>query len=427
MNPPLEINQTAGIRRLPVIGANWKLHKNPLGTESFFDTFRSLVEDFGYCEIVICPPFLDIPTAVSAAEETTIHIGAQDLFWENDGAFTGEVSGEMIKDSGCSHVIVGHSERRHYFGETDESVLKKLVAALDAGLTPIVCIGERESKNVEPVLEKQFRCGIAPLSPEQFSKLIIAYEPIWAIGAGKTATPEQAATAHRLIRGHVTKRFGAQAANQVRIIYGGSVKPENAESLMAQQEIDGFLVGGASLDPVTFATLVNLRKEEEKSESRIESRATMSKTLVGLFENSQVAEEVVRDLDANKFPQNEVRVLREPLDMPVTDATSMPRTDFEVRLEQELTAIGATVPEASAYAQGVRSGGVLVFATGTNQQLDSATDIMNRHGALQVEELTGREPNTAAMIGKEVPLAYATSTQAGRIRQSGGGARMFVW
>jgi triosephosphate isomerase len=175
----------------------------------------------------------------------------------------------MIKASGCSHVIVGHSERRRYFGETDETVLKKLVAALEAGLTPIVCIGESERKNVESVLEKQFRCGIAPLSAEQFAKLIIAYEPIWAIGAGKTATPEIAAAAHRLIRGHVTKHLGAQAANQVRIIYGGSVKPDNAQSLMAQEEIDGFLVGGASLDAVSFAALVNLCKSEEKSESRI--------------------------------------------------------------------------------------------------------------------------------------------------------------
>jgi triosephosphate isomerase len=272
VNSSLLVNKATNTQsaiRLPVIGANWKLHKDLAETESFFEKFRSLVDDFGYCEVVICPPFLDIATAVSAAEQTTIHIGAQNLYWENDGAFTGEVSGEMIKASGCSHVIVGHSERRRYFGETDETVLKKLVAALEAGLTPIVCIGESERKNVESVLEKQFRCGIAPLSAEQFAKLIIAYEPIWAIGAGKTATPEIAAAAHRLIRGHVTKHLGAQAANQVRIIYGGSVKPDNAQSLMAQEEIDGFLVGGASLDAVSFAALVNLCKSEEKSESRI--------------------------------------------------------------------------------------------------------------------------------------------------------------
>lgn len=170
----------------------------------------------------------------------------------------------MIKASGCSHAIVGHSERRRYFGETDASVLKKTLAALDAGLIPIVCIGEREKKDVEALLKEQFSKGIAPLSAERFAKIIIAYEPIWAIGAGETATPEVAAAAHRLIRAQVTEYFRVEAANKVRIIYGGSVKPDNAESLMAQPEIDGFLVGGASLDSVSFAALVNLRKSKRK-------------------------------------------------------------------------------------------------------------------------------------------------------------------
>jgi len=207
---------------------------------------------------VICPSFLDVENAVTATRGTNIQIGAQDLYWENEGAFTGEVSGPMIKASGCSHVIVGHSERRRYFGESNESVLKKTLAALDAGLTPIVCVGEREEKNVEVVLTEQFRCGIARLSDEQFARIVIAYEPVWAIGAGKTATPEVAADAHRLIRAQATGSFGAEAANNVRILYGGSVKPDNAKSLMAQPEIDGFLVGGASLDPISFAALVNL-------------------------------------------------------------------------------------------------------------------------------------------------------------------------
>jgi triosephosphate isomerase len=410
------------------MGANWKLHKDPAGTESFFERFRSLVKDFGYCEIVICPSFLDIPTAVSASEQTTIHIGAQNLYWETEGAFTGEVSGPMIKASGCSHVIVGHSERRRYFGETDASVLKKTIAALDAGLFPIVCIGEREKKDVEAVLSQQFSIGIAPLSAERFAKIIIAYEPVWAIGAGETATPEVAAAAHRLIRAQVKERFGVEAANQVRVIYGGSVKPANAESLMAEPEIDGFLVGGASLDPVSFAALVNLRKSKEEFQVGVESGQIMSKTAVGLFENASVAEQVVHDLGANSFSRNDIRVLQEPLDMPVTGTMSLPHTDFQVRLELELKAIGATTPEAAAYTQGVRGGGVLVFATGSNEEVDSASEIMNRHGALAVDELTGGAPNVAGVIGSSAPLAYTGSTaQTGRTRQSGGGARMFVW
>ncbi len=428
--PTLEsktVSNSKALVRLPVIGANWKLHKNPAKTQSFFEKFRSLVDDFGYCEVVICPPFLDIATAVSAAEQTTIHIGAQNLCSEKDGAFTGEVSGEMIKASGCSHVIVGHSERRRYFGETDEIVLKKVVAALDAALVPIVCIGEHDKTRVEAVLEEQFQLGIASLSTEQFAKIIIAYEPIWAIGAGTTDTPEAAAAAHRFIRAQVTKRFGAEAANGVRIIYGGSVKPDNAQSLMAETEIDGFLVGGASLDPVSFAALVNLRRSAEISQSKINGDVGMFKTAVGLFKNSVVADQVVHDLNVSSFPKNEIRVLREPLDMPVSGIMSTPRTDFQVRLERELTAIGATVPEVSAYAQGVGHGGVLVFATGSNEEVDSASEIMNRHGAIELAELTGTEPNTAAMIGHETAVAYAGSSQTGRARQPEGGARMFVW
>jgi triosephosphate isomerase len=376
---------------------------------------------------VICPSFLDIATAVSAAEQTPIHIGAQNLYWETEGAFTGEVSGPMIKASGCSHVIVGHSERRRYFGETDSSVLKKTIAALDAGLIPIVCIGEREKKNVEAVLKEQFSNGIAPLSAERFANIIIAYEPIWAIGAGETATPEVAAAAHRLIRAQVKEHFGAEAANKVRVMYGGSVKPDNAQSLMERPEIDGFLVGGASLDPVSFAALVNLRKSAEL-QPRVERGQNMSRTTVGLFENASVAEQVVHDLGANAFPRDDIRVLQEPLDMPVTGIMSLPHTDFQVRLELELKAIGATATEANAYAQGVRRGGVLVFATGSNEEVDCASEIMNQHGAIEVEELTGSAPNLAGVIGSGAPLAYtASTTQTGRARQSGEGARMFVW
>lgn len=234
------------------------MHKNVRGTTSFFESFLPLLNSSRHCETVICPPFLDIANAVKSTRGSNIRIGAQNLYWENDGAFTGEVSGPMIKASGCSYVIVGHSERRRYFGETDDTVLKKTIGALDAGLTPIVCIGERNEKNVETVLTEQFSRGIAGLSDKQFAAIVIGYEPIWAIGAGETATPEVAAGAHRRIRTRATERFGTEAANNVRILYGGSVKPDNASDLLAQSEIDGFLVGGASLDPVSFAALVNL-------------------------------------------------------------------------------------------------------------------------------------------------------------------------
>ena len=247
--------------RIPLIAANWKMHKNPAGTTSFFRSFLPLVESAVHCEIVICPSFLDIPTAVSASEQTTIHIGAQNLYWEKEGAFTGEISGPMIKAAGCSHVIVGHSERRRYFGETDAGVLKKTVAAFDAGLTPIVCVGERQEKNAAATLAEQFRGGIAGLSDEQFAAIVIGYEPVWAIGDGETATPAVAADAHQCIRAQAKERFGAAAANQLRILYGGSVKPDNAGKLLAEPEIDGFLVGGASLDPVSFAELVNFQTD----------------------------------------------------------------------------------------------------------------------------------------------------------------------
>ena len=244
--------------RIPLIGANWKMHKNPKGTSAFFETFLPLVKSSVHCEIVICPTLLDVENAVTATRGTRIEIGAQNLYWEDAGAFTGEVSGSMIKAAGCSHVIVGHSERRHFFGETDEDVLKKTVAALDAGLIPIVCIGERERKNVEAVITEQFRGGIAGLTKAQFAGIVIAYEPIWAIGDGETATPKVAAATHQLIRDQAKEKFGVDAATSVRIIYGGSVKPDNAGSLMAQPEIDGFLIGGAGLDPLSFAAIVNL-------------------------------------------------------------------------------------------------------------------------------------------------------------------------
>jgi len=243
------------------MAGNWKMYKTPAETQTFFEKFRPLVEKSEHCEIVICPPFTNLAAAVDAAKGSPIQVGAQNVAWAKEGAFTGEISGPMLKAVGASHAIIGHSERRQYFGETDETVLKRTQAALEFGLTPIVCVGERleerESGNTETVLVSQFQKGIAGLSEQQFAKIVIAYEPVWAIGTGKTATPEIAADAHKVIRAQVREKFGKDAADAVRILYGGSVKPDNVKSLMAQPDIDGSLVGGAALDPVSFASIVN--------------------------------------------------------------------------------------------------------------------------------------------------------------------------
>ncbi len=243
------------------MAGNWKMYKTAQETRAFFEQFRPLVASTKGRDIVLCPTFPNLPAAVAATEGTPIGIGAQNLFWKNEGAYTGEVSGPMIAAVGARWVIIGHSERRQYFGETDESVLKKTVAALLAGLNPIVCVGERleerESGNTEAVLARQFTDGIAKLTPEQFSKIVVAYEPVWAIGTGKTATPEIAADAHRFIRGRAEAAFGQAAAASLRILYGGSVKPDNAKALMAKEDIDGALVGGAALNADSFAAIVN--------------------------------------------------------------------------------------------------------------------------------------------------------------------------
>jgi triosephosphate isomerase len=210
---------------------------------------------------VLCPPAINIPAAVAATAGSRVEVGAQNLYWKNEGAFTGEVSGPMIKAAGAAWVIIGHSERRQFFGETDATVLERTKAALAAGLKPIVCVGEmlaeREAGETEAVLQQQFAGGLAGLSAEEFAQVVIAYEPVWAIGTGKTATPEMAADAHRIIRGRVEAAFGGNAAAAVRILYGGSVKPDNVKGLMAQPEIDGALVGGASLEAGSFASIVN--------------------------------------------------------------------------------------------------------------------------------------------------------------------------
>jgi triosephosphate isomerase (TIM) len=251
--------------RRPVIAGNWKMYKTPSEAAGFLHDLAALVaasaERETHAEIVVCPPFVDIAAAVEAARGTNIEIGAQDLFWLKEGAYTGEVSAPMLVAAGCRWVIVGHSERRQYFGETDESVFKKTGAALEAGLTPIVCVGERleerESGMAENVLATQFSGGLSGLSPEQFARVVIAYEPVWAIGTGRTATPEIAAEAHHFLRSLIAARFGEEGGRASRILYGGSVKPDNIKNLMAQPDLDGALVGGASLDPVSFAAIID--------------------------------------------------------------------------------------------------------------------------------------------------------------------------
>lgn len=247
--------------RKPVIAGNWKMYKKAGEAAAFVQHATPLVSASRNCEIVICPPYLSISEAVAAAAGTNIEVGGQDLFWLREGAYTGEVSAPMLQSAGCKWVIVGHSERRQYFHETDENVLKKTQAAIDAGLTPIVCVGERlderEAGQTEAVLAAQFAGGLAPLVPKDFARVVIAYEPVWAIGTGKTATPEMAEAAHAFIRAEISRAIGDEAADACRILYGGSVKPENIKGLMAQSNIDGALVGGASLDPLSFAAIVN--------------------------------------------------------------------------------------------------------------------------------------------------------------------------
>ncbi len=246
--------------RKKVIAANWKMFKTPDQTRDFFRDFLPLVADHTRDEIVVCTPFVDLNAAIDAAKGSNVAIGAENVHWEKEGAFTGETSTGMLLAIGCTHVIIGHSERRQYFGETDDVVNLKLKAALEAGLTPIACVGEvleeREAGLTEDVLRRQCLRAFHAISAKKAAKLVVAYEPVWAIGTGKTATPQMASDAHVIIRAEAAKAFGDEFAAGLRILYGGSVKPDNAKSLMSQEEIDGALVGGASLDPKNFTAIV---------------------------------------------------------------------------------------------------------------------------------------------------------------------------
>jgi triosephosphate isomerase len=246
--------------RKKLIAANWKMYKTPTEAQAFAAAFLPLVAGHIRDEIALCAPFVCLPALVEAARGSALGVGAQDMFWEKEGAFTGETSAGMLTAVGCSHVILGHSERRQYFGETDESVNRKLERALEAGLIPIACVGEvieeREAGLTADVLRRQCSLAFRGISGKKAAKLVVAYEPVWAIGTGKTATPQLAADAHGVIRQEAAASFGKEFAAALRILYGGSVKPENAKALMSEEEIDGALVGGASLDPESLAAIV---------------------------------------------------------------------------------------------------------------------------------------------------------------------------
>ena len=246
--------------RTPVIAGNWKMFKTVHDAVVYVKEFRTMVKDATAIDIVVAPPFLAVHAAAEAARNSPVAVAAQDVFWEKEGAFTGEVSAVMVREAGAEYVIVGHSERRQYFGETDQSVNRKTVAALAADLVPIVCIGEtleeRERNETMDVLDRQIKGGLDGLTGAQVGGLVIAYEPVWAIGTGRTATSQQAQEVHEHIRRRLGAWFGGEAAEACRVIYGGSVKPDNIVELISQPDVDGALVGGASLDPRSFADIV---------------------------------------------------------------------------------------------------------------------------------------------------------------------------
>ena len=246
--------------RRKLIAANWKMYKTPDETAAFFDAFLHKVADHDRDDIVVCAPFVDLQAALNAAAGSNVAVGAQNVHWAKEGAFTGEVSAPMLAAIKVTHVIIGHSERREYFNETDDTVNRKLETALEYGLTPIVCVGEvleeREAGLTEDVLRRQCVRAFSGISAGKAARLVVAYEPCWAIGTGKTATPQLAADAHSVIRYEAAKAFGEEFADNMRILYGGSVKPENATALMSESEIDGALVGGASLDVDCFTRIV---------------------------------------------------------------------------------------------------------------------------------------------------------------------------
>jgi triosephosphate isomerase len=251
--------------KTPFICGNWKMYKTVAETVKYVKEFRSLVKDIADVEIVVAPPFTALYVVAEAARNSPVGVAGQNMHWEREGAFTGEVSAGMLREAGAEYVILGHSERRRLFGETDVTVNRKLVAALAARLCPIVCIGEtleeREGNQTLAVLDRQIKEGLDAVTGDQVASLVIAYEPVWAIGTGRNATPEQAGEAHAHIRSRIRQWFGGPAADQCHVIYGGSVKPDNIHALSLQPDVDGALVGGASLDVKGFFEIVSRSRQ----------------------------------------------------------------------------------------------------------------------------------------------------------------------
>jgi triosephosphate isomerase (TIM) len=247
--------------RTPIIAGNWKMYKTVAEAVKYIKEFRDVVKGVTGVEIVVAPTFTALHAAADAARNSNVAIAAQDVYWEREGAFTGEISAPMILEAGAEYAIVGHSERRTLFGDTDATVNRKTMAAMAAGLTPIVCIGEtldqRERTETLEVLDRQIKQGLDGVSGEQVAQLVIAYEPVWAIGTGRNATPAQAGEAHAHIRQRLRTWFGSDAADQCHVLYGGSVKPDNISELIAHPDVDGALVGGASLDVRAFSEIVS--------------------------------------------------------------------------------------------------------------------------------------------------------------------------
>ncbi|MFC1501262.1 triose-phosphate isomerase [Elusimicrobiota bacterium] len=249
--------------RTPLLAGNWKMSKTVSEALELVEGLKKNLSNIKDREILVCPTFVSLYPVSNSVKGTNISLGAQNVYWEPKGAFTGEIAPNMLKDVGCKYVIVGHSERRQYFNETDETVNKRTKAAFEMGLVPIVCVGEtlaeRENNTTFKVIEKQAREGLKNLTTEQSKTVVIAYEPVWAIGTGKTATPEQAEEVHAFIRKLYSEIYSTEATDGVRILYGGSVKPDNVSELMKQPNIDGGLVGGASLDVESFSKIVSYK------------------------------------------------------------------------------------------------------------------------------------------------------------------------
>jgi triosephosphate isomerase len=245
--------------RTPIIAGNWKMYKTVHEAVVFTKEFRKLAHNLEGVELVVAPPFTAVHAVTEAARASNVAVAGQNLYWEREGAFTGEVSAQMLLEAGAEYVILGHSERRRLFGETDQTVNRKVAAAVSSGLIPIVCIGEtleeRDAGQTLSVLDRQIKEGLDGYGGDQVASFVVAYEPVWAIGTGRNATPQQAQEAHEHIRGRLRQWMGAGAADGCRILYGGSVKPDNARELLAQPDVDGALVGGASLEPRSFLAI----------------------------------------------------------------------------------------------------------------------------------------------------------------------------